>query len=145
MIAPCFESPQYLTGTWKRWLGCHAGCQEVSRCQTTDESQGICNMYHHRSKSKTGVSVTPQKGRMSSKIKIIPTCKPFFSNNQYMCLKISFFFTQFAHLRICYLFIVDESHTLSHCFTSLNVWNVIFRKHCVWDHTVEPLFWIPFE
>ena len=26
-------------------LGCHAGCQEVSRCCTRGESHGICNMY----------------------------------------------------------------------------------------------------
>ena len=45
MIAPSFKSHQYLTGTWKRWLGCHAGCQEVDRCCTRGESQETCNMY----------------------------------------------------------------------------------------------------
>ena len=29
---------------WKRWLGCHAGCQEVGRCRTRGESQGTCNV-----------------------------------------------------------------------------------------------------
>ena len=55
-------------------LGCHAGHQEVSRCRTAGdsncmqvrnppwlESQGTCHQ-----KSNTGVSVSPQKGLMSS-------------------------------------------------------------------------------
>ena len=45
MIAPSFKSHQCLTGTWKRWLGCHAGCQEVDRCCTRGESRGTCNTY----------------------------------------------------------------------------------------------------
>ena len=44
MIAPGFESHQFLTGMWKRRLACHAGCQEVSRCCTRGESQGTCNV-----------------------------------------------------------------------------------------------------
>ena len=34
---------QCLAGTWKRRLGCHAGRQEVGRCRTRGESQGMCN------------------------------------------------------------------------------------------------------
>ena len=80
MIAPSFESHQCLAGMWKRRLGCHAGCREVSRCCTRGESQLMCNVTHtpplssgfdtqrrHHQKSKTGVSVAPQKGLMSSK------------------------------------------------------------------------------
>ena len=63
--------------TWKRRLGCHAGRQEVSRCRTRGESRETCNMYASahsgfetkrrcHQKSKTGVSVAPQKGLMSS-------------------------------------------------------------------------------
>ena len=44
MIAPSFESHQCLAGMWKRWLSCHAGCQEVCRCHTRGESQGMCNV-----------------------------------------------------------------------------------------------------
>ena len=44
MIAPSFESHQCLAGIWKRWLGCHVGHQEVSRCHTRGESQGTCNI-----------------------------------------------------------------------------------------------------
>ena len=44
MIAPGFESHQCLAGMWKRWLSCHAGCQEVGRCHTRGESQGMCNV-----------------------------------------------------------------------------------------------------
>ena len=36
-----FEPHQCLAGTWTRQLGCHAGHQEVRRC----EYQGTCNMY----------------------------------------------------------------------------------------------------
>ena len=46
MIAPSFESHQCLAGMWKRWLSCHAGCQEVGRCRTRGESQGMCNITH---------------------------------------------------------------------------------------------------
>ena len=46
MIAPSFESHQCLVGMWKRWLSCHAGCQEVIRCCTRGESQGMCNVTH---------------------------------------------------------------------------------------------------
>ena len=46
MIAPGFESHQCLAGMWKRWLGCHAGCQEVSRCSTRGESQGMCDITY---------------------------------------------------------------------------------------------------
>ena len=46
MIAPGFESHQCLAGMWKRLLGCHAGHQEVGRCRTRDESQGMCNITH---------------------------------------------------------------------------------------------------
>ena len=46
MIAPSFESHQWVIGMWKRWLGCHAGCQEVGRCHTRCESQGMCNVTH---------------------------------------------------------------------------------------------------
>ena len=46
MIAPGFESHQCLAGMWKRRLGCHADCQEVSRCHTRGESQGMCNVTH---------------------------------------------------------------------------------------------------
>ena len=76
MIAPGFESHQCFTGMWKRRLGCHAGCQEVGRCRTRGESQGMCNTYastgfetqrRHHQKLKTGVSIAPQKGLMSSK------------------------------------------------------------------------------
>ena len=35
-----------LAGMWKRRLSCHAGCQEVSRCCTRGESQGMCNVTH---------------------------------------------------------------------------------------------------
>ena len=36
-----------LTGMWKRmvWLPSWAPRLEVSRCRTTGESQGLCNMY----------------------------------------------------------------------------------------------------
>ena len=44
MIAPGFESHQCLAGMWKRRLDCHAGRQEVSRCHTRGESQGMCNI-----------------------------------------------------------------------------------------------------
>ena len=64
----------------RKWLGCHAGWQEVDRCRTRGESHGMCNTYvssppstnktaqsdfetqrrRHR-KSKTGVSVAPLK------------------------------------------------------------------------------------
>ena len=44
MIAPGFESHQCLTGMWKRRLSCHVGHQEVSRCCTRGESQGMCNV-----------------------------------------------------------------------------------------------------
>ena len=44
MIAPGFESHQCLAGMWKRRLSCHAGRQEVSRCHTRGESQGMCNV-----------------------------------------------------------------------------------------------------
>ena len=44
MIAPGFESHQCLAGMWKRWLSCHAGHQEVDRCCTRGESQGMCNV-----------------------------------------------------------------------------------------------------
>ena len=44
--APGFESHQCLAGMWKRWLSCHAGHQEVSRCHTKGESQGTCNLTH---------------------------------------------------------------------------------------------------
>ena len=44
MITPGFESHQCLTGTWKRWLGCHAGHQEVGRCHTRGESHRMCNV-----------------------------------------------------------------------------------------------------
>ena len=43
IIAPGFESHQCLTGMW-RWLNCHAGCLEVSRCHTRGESQEMCNI-----------------------------------------------------------------------------------------------------
>ena len=46
MIAPGFESQQCLAGMWKRWLGCHAGHQEIGRCRTRGESQGMCNVTH---------------------------------------------------------------------------------------------------
>ena len=46
VIAPGFEFHQCLAGMWKRWLHCHAGCQEVSRCHTRGESQGMCNVTH---------------------------------------------------------------------------------------------------
>ena len=78
MIAPGFESHQCLTGIWKRWLGCYAGCQEVGRCRT----RGMCNMplpsvnkaahsgfetqRRHHQKSETRVSVAPQKRLMST-------------------------------------------------------------------------------
>ena len=42
--APGFKSHQCLAGMWKRWLGCHAGNQEVGRCHTKGESQGACNL-----------------------------------------------------------------------------------------------------
>ena len=66
-------------------LGSHAGHPEVGRCSTRGESQGICDTYtstkcekgrthsgfetqrRHHQKSKTGVSVAPQKGLMSYK------------------------------------------------------------------------------
>ena len=87
MIAPGFESHQCLTGTWKRQLGCHAGRQEVGRCHTRGESQGMCNVTHMPPLSsnkaeptlalkprglitrspKQGYTVAPQKGLMSSK------------------------------------------------------------------------------
>ena len=44
MIAPSFESHQCLVGMWKRQLSCHAGHQEVGRCRTSGESQGMCNV-----------------------------------------------------------------------------------------------------
>ena len=62
--------------------GCHAGCQEVGRCHTRGEFQGCVtctpppsvNKAAHsgfeiqrcHQKSKTRVSVAPQKGLMSS-------------------------------------------------------------------------------
>ena len=46
MIAPGFESHQCLAGMWKRWLSCHAGHQEVGKCCTRGESQGMCNVTH---------------------------------------------------------------------------------------------------
>ena len=62
---------------------CHAGCQEDSRCRTRGESQEfiacrpqntqvrdppwLWNPGKHHQKSKTGVSVAPQKGLLSSK------------------------------------------------------------------------------
>ena len=46
MIAPGFESHQCLAGMWKRGLSCHAGHQEVSKCHTRGESQGMCNVTY---------------------------------------------------------------------------------------------------
>ena len=46
MIASGFESDQCLAGKWKTWLGWHACDQEVSRCRTRGESQGMCNVTH---------------------------------------------------------------------------------------------------
>ena len=41
----CFyKHCQCLAGMSKRWLGCHAGRQEVSRCRTRGESEGTCNV-----------------------------------------------------------------------------------------------------
>ena len=63
-------------------LGCHADLYTVSRCHIRDESEDhtsekACKGIHHsfetqgrcHQKSKTGVSVAPQKGLMSSKNK----------------------------------------------------------------------------
>ena len=60
-----------------KWLHCHAGQQEVSSCHTRDESEesvtskgihpGIETQGRCHQKSKTGVSVDPQKGLMYSK------------------------------------------------------------------------------
>ena len=92
-VIPCkrkkftFSSPTdaYLQIHGRDWLGCHAGHQEVGRCCTRTESQGICNTYiplqsankatnsgfekqrRYHQKSKTGASVALQKGLMSSK------------------------------------------------------------------------------
>ena len=44
MIALGFKSHQCLADMWKIQLGCHAGHQEVSRCHTRGESQGMCNV-----------------------------------------------------------------------------------------------------
>ena len=72
---------------WKRWLSCHAGRQEVGRCHTRGESQGMCNITHMPGLStnkaeptlalkprgditrspKQGYQWPPKKGRMSSK------------------------------------------------------------------------------
>ena len=80
MIAPGFESHQCFAGMWKRRLS----CQEVSRCHNRGKSQGMCNIHLNTAQirlptlalkprgevtrsPKTGVSVAPQKGLMSSK------------------------------------------------------------------------------
>ena len=66
-----------------KWLGCHAGRQEVGRCRTRGESEEkcagkkACKRVHpgfetqgrRHQKSETGVPVAPQKGHVSSKIK----------------------------------------------------------------------------
>ena len=44
MIAPGYKSYQCFAGMWKRQLSCHAGRQEVGRCCTRGESQGMCNI-----------------------------------------------------------------------------------------------------
>ena len=76
MIAPGFESHQCLAGMWKRWLGCHAGHQEVGRCSTRGESQGTCNITRTPPLSSNKAEptlalkprgVVPEKGLMSSK------------------------------------------------------------------------------
>ena len=71
-----------LNRTWIKRVGCRAWCQRVSRCRTRDESeesiprrrqstQGMIppsfetQCIGHQ-ESKTAVSVTPQKGLMSS-------------------------------------------------------------------------------
>ena len=60
-------------------------CQEVDRCTTRGESQGMCmpqpSFETHRRqhyKSTTGVSVAPQKGLMSYKKKFF--LKKYFSS-----------------------------------------------------------------
>ena len=47
---------------WMKWRGCHAGHQEVSRCQTRGEWADITRS------PPQGYQVAPQKGLMSSKI-----------------------------------------------------------------------------
>ena len=96
--SPGFESHQCLAGMWKRRLGCHAGHQEVGRCRTRGESQGMYNVTRmpllslnkveptlalkprgrRHQKSETGVSMAQQKKLMSSKIPSIK--KKFFTN-----------------------------------------------------------------
>ena len=64
------------------WLSCHAACQEVSTCHSTSEDSiagrwqsmntwgstlALKPQGRRHQKSKTGVSVTPQKGLISSK------------------------------------------------------------------------------
>ena len=80
MIAPGFELNQCLAGMWKRQVGCHDCCQELGRCHTCvtrvplpsvnkAAHSGFETQRRCHQKSKTGVSVAPQKGLMSSKKK----------------------------------------------------------------------------
>ena len=58
-----------------KWLGCHAGHQEVSRCHTRSESEESMQQSRqltdpqgrHHQKSKPGISLAPQKGLVSNK------------------------------------------------------------------------------
>ena len=76
-----FEIYLFLAGSVRvfRMKICHryvrTTSQEVSRCRTRGESQGMCNTYAHfgfktqrcHQTSNTGLLVTQQKGHMSSK------------------------------------------------------------------------------
>ena len=83
-----------------KWLGCHAGRQEVGRCRTRGESEEwrtgkkACKRDHpgfetqgrRHQKSETGVSVAPQKGHVSSK-HLKKKYYPLQSQVERLCLK----------------------------------------------------------
>ena len=76
----CLYIRVQVRGSKRKRLGCHVGRQEVSRCHTKSESEEFLAFrwwstqmkdppwLWRQQKSKTGVSVAPQKGLMSFKI-----------------------------------------------------------------------------
>ena len=107
---------------WMKRFGCHADQQEVNRCRTTGESEesfahrqwitqvrestlalkprvdDICTCHQ---KSKTGVSVEPQKGlmfpKMSKRKETKKNNKVLYHNNHYLYSLLKYHFSPKGH------------------------------------------------
>ena len=109
MIAPGFESHQCLAGMWKRWFSCHAGRQQVNRCHTRSESQGMCNITRTPLLSSNKAEPTLSQTFMCGDLSALKSqrCFPNFQNFPLVQLSPSPFlgsismFRTFMHGHLC--------------------------------------------